>query len=439
MRLTMEVKRAVTGKLASKYRGSKAKKERSRILDEVQELTGYNRHYAAWLLRNYGKRRIVTDGQGQTVKLVVGQKNKRHATAHPRTYGEAVQKQIVFLWDCFDQMCGKRLVAMLPDILPVLVQRQQISKDQQIYEKLRRISAATVDRMLKAERAKRRLKGNTHTKPSSLLKSYIPILISSELNTSVPGHYQIDLVGHDGGNPHGRFAFTLNAVELSSGWIEPYILLNKAHRWAKEAIGKMKNNSPVPILSLHSDNDSAFLNENLQRWCQEQNIRYTRSRPYHCNDTCFVEQKNYNIVRQAVGYARYETQQEVALIDRLYEHLRLLINYYYPSMKLLRKERRGGRIYKTYDKPKSPYRRLLDNPEVPTSRKIKLRHQKHQLDPVVLKQEITKLQGQVLELVREKNMQILYPGPPYPGAAEKVKDLVRRKRPAASPQNRALG
>ena len=421
MRLTMEQKRAVTGTLASKYRGSKGKKKRSRILDEVQELTGYNRHYAAWLLRNYGKRRVVRDGNGKTVKLVVGRKHKRRVSPHPRTYGEAVKKQIVFLWDCFDQMCGKRLVAMLPDILPVLVQRQHIREDEQVYEKLQRISAATIDRMLRAEREKRRLKGTSHTKPSSLLKSQIPIIISSELNTNTPGHYQIDLVGHDGGNPNGRFAFTLNAVELCSGWIEPHILQNKAHRWAKEAIGKMKTNSPLPILSFHSDNDSVFLNENLQRWCQEQNIRYTRSRPYHCNDTCYVEQKNYSIVRQAVGYARYETEEEVALIDRLYENLRLLINYFYPSMKLLEKQRHGGRIQKTYDKPRSPFRRLVENPGVPTSIKIKLRHQKRQLDPLQLKVQITQVQGQLLELVRRKNMQILYPGPSYPGATEKLK------------------
>jgi hypothetical protein len=417
----MEQKQAITGRLASKYRGSAFKKKRSRILDEVQELTGYNRHYAAWLLRNYGKRRVVTDAQGQPAQLVVGKKNKRRAAKRRCIYDQAVRNEILFLWDCFDQMCGKRLVAMLPDLLPVLVQRSRIRTDEAIYEKLSRISAATVDRMLTEERKKRRLKGHTHTKPSSILKSQIPILISSELNRTVAGHYQIDLVGHEGGNPNGHFAFTLNAVELSSGWIEPQILLNKAHRWAKEAIGRIKILSPIPILSFHSDNDSSFLNEPLQRWCQEHHIHYTRARPYHCNDTCYVEQKNYNIVRQAVGYARVETEEEVTLIGSLYEKLRLLINFFYPSMKLLNKDRKGARIHKTYDKPKTPFRRLLDNPDVSTSIKIKLRHQKRQIDPLVLKTEITQLQGQLLELLRRKNMQILYPGPSYPGAMEKLK------------------
>ena len=207
MRLTMEQKRAVTGKLASKYRGSKSRKDRSQILNEVQELTGYNRHYAAWLLRNYGKRRAVEDGRGQTVELVVGGKNKRRATERPRAFNEAVKREIVFLWECFDQMYGKCLVAMLSDILPVLVQQGRVNRDQEVHQKLLHISVAAVDRILKCERAKRRLKGNTHTKLSSILKNQLPIIISSELDVSEPGHYQIDLVGHDGGNPNGHFAF----------------------------------------------------------------------------------------------------------------------------------------------------------------------------------------------------------------------------------------
>ena len=165
MRLTMDQKRAVSGKLAEKYRSCGNRKDRSRILDELVELSGYNRHYAAWLLRNYGKRRVVTDAQGQPVQLVVGKKNKRHATKRPCIYDQAVKNEILFLWDCFDQMCGKRLAAMLPDLLPVLVQRQRIRNDEEVYEKLSRISAATVDRMLTDERKKRRVKGHTHTKP----------------------------------------------------------------------------------------------------------------------------------------------------------------------------------------------------------------------------------------------------------------------------------
>jgi hypothetical protein len=424
MRLTMDQKRAVTGKLAAKYRGCKGRKQRSRLLGQVQELTGYNRHYAAWLLRNFGKSRLLQDAQGKPVRLVVGHRNPRRQAVRPRKYNEAVRKLLVWLWENFDQMCGKRLVALLPDVLPVLVKRQGLRKTTPVYQKLLQISAASIDRLLKDERAKRRLKGIAHTKPSSLLKSSIPIVISSELPVERPGTYQIDLVGHDGGNPNGQFAFSLNAVELFSGWVEPRILLNKAQRWCKQAVQSIHIGSPIPLRGLHSDNDSAFLNEPLQSWCTSQGIPYSRSRPYHSNDTCYVEQKNFNIVRQAVGYARYETEEEVALIAKLYDNLRLLINFFYPSMKLLEKTRLHGRIRKHYDQPRTPARRLLECSCIPGKIKNALRRQLSELDPFVLKSQITHFQTQLLALVRCKNLRIQHPGPPDPRAKERMSRLL---------------
>ena len=420
MRLTMDEKRAVSGKLASKYRGCKSRKERIQVLNQVVELTGYNRHYAAWLLRNYGLKRLVREPSGKLVQLVVGKKNKRRATQRPHKYDEMVKKELVYIWDAFG-LCGKRMEAMMRDILPSLVMQGRFEREAEVHQKLLHISAATIDRLLAAERAKRKPKGNTHTKPISLLKLQIPILISSELNRSEPGHYQIDLVGHDGGNPNGQFAFSLNAVELLLGWIEPRILLNKAQRWTREALRDIKKEAPVAIRSFHSDNDGAFINEKLQAWCTENHISYARGRPYHSNDTCYVEQKNYDIIRQAVGYHRYETDEEVALIAELYENLRLLVNFFYPSAKLVKKVRRGGaRIHRIYDQPKSPFRRLMECEAVAGALKIKLSHQKRQLDPFILKANITRIQDQLIELVRRKNMRVLYPGPNYPKAAERM-------------------
>ncbi len=418
----MSERRAVTAKQAAGYRAAKGRKERGRIIEGVVKHSGYKRHYAGWLLRNFGKSRLIAGGDGEAVRLVVGQRNKRRPAVRPRKYGEAVKRVLVYLWDCFDQMCGKRLVAVLPALLPTLVKRKVLTKDGAVYLKLCQISAATIDRLLKAERAKRRLKGISHTKPSTALKNTIPIVISSELSRDEPGHYQIDLVGHDGGDPNGHFAFTLTAVELFSGWVELNPLLNKAHRWAKEAIKAVKGHSPVPLKDLHSDSDTAFINEAVQRWCREQDppIPYRRGRPYHSNDTCYVEQKNGNIVRGAVGYPRYETEEEVALLAQLYRDLRLLINFFYPSVKLLEKKRVNGRIRKRYDNPRTPACRLLDCPVVAAGTKRSLRMQMQSLDPFVLKKRITRIQGQLLTLVKRKNMKIINPGPSYPGATEQM-------------------
>jgi len=420
MRLTLDQKRAVTAKQAAHYRAQADRKGRIGILNEVQRLTEYNRHYAAWLLRRVGTVRWVEAPGGRRVKLMVGQRNARRPARRVRTYDQRVKKVLLYLWECFDQMCGKRLVAILPQMLGLLVKQGKLKKDGAAYGKLRQISAATIDRLLKEERAKRRLKGIAHTRPTTALKNSIPVVLSSELPRDEPGHYQMDLVGHDGGNPNGQFAFTLTAVELYSGWVEPRSLLNKAQRWTKNAVESLKMSSPVPLRSLHSDNDSVFLNEGLQTWCAQHSIDYRRARPYHSNDTCYVEQKNYNIVRQAVGYARYETEQEVAVMARLYEKLRLLINFFYPSMKLLDKKRIGGRIRKRYDKAKTPAARLLESPAVSTETKRQLRRQLGALDPLLLRQQIAALQSRLLALVRKKNLKILYPGPPDPHARRRL-------------------
>jgi len=417
----MAERRAVTGKQAEAYRGRKGRKDRSHILDDLVGLTGYDRHYAAWLLRNYGRTRLVSGTDGTTVRLVVGRRNARRTVRRPRVYDESVKRPLVYLWDAFDQMCGKRLAAILPALLPTLVRHRVLSRTDPAYQKLAHISAATIDRLLKHERASRRLKGISHTRPSTMLKNSIPVVVSSELHAEEPGHFQIDLVGHDGGNPNGQFAYTLTAVDLYSGWVEPRPLQNKAHRWAKEALQSVKKDSPVPIKSLHSDNDSAFINEPVQSWAAAQSIPCRRARPYHSNDTCWVEQKNYAIVRSSVGYARYETEPELALLAALYEKLRLLVNFFYPSVKLLDKKRVDGRIRKRYDQPKTPASRLLDCSAVAPATKRLLRAQLRSLDAILLSKQISRIQRQLLTLVRRKGLKILYPGPAYPAARERMR------------------
>ena len=416
----MPERRAVTGKQAEAYRGRKARKDRSHILNDLVALTGYNRHYAAWLLRNYGRTRLVKATDGSTVRLVVGRRNPRRAPGRRRVYDESLKKPLVYLWDAFDQMCGKRLAAILPAVLPTLVSHRVLSRTDPAYQKLAHISASTIDRLLKQERACRRLKGISHTRPSTMLKNSIPVVVSSELHVDEPGHFQIDLVGHDGGNPNGQFAYSLTAVDLYSGWVEVRPLQNKAHRWAKEALQSVNKDSPVALKSLHSDSDSAFINEPLQRWAAAQSIPYRRARPYHSNDTCWVEQKNFAIVRSSVGYARYETEEELALLQALYGKLRLLVNFFYPSMKLLDKKRIDGRIRKRYDQPKTPATRLLDCPAVPPATKRLLRAQLRALDPLLLSKQISRIQRKLLALVRRKGLKIMYPGPTYPAAKERM-------------------
>lgn len=400
MELRMRERRAVTNKLAQEYRGA-GKKKKTEILDTLIRVAGYNRCYASWLLRHWGMKYLMQI-DGQMVELRVGAVKRRRASQRPRVYDEPVVKVLKVIWESFDYMCGQRLAAMIKETLPVLVGSGELYCNQNTYQKLLSISGATVDRLLRAEKVKMQIRGRSHTKPTSRLKAQIPILTWSELKVSEPGHYQLDLVGHEGGNPRGVFAFSLDCEELFSGWIEPRSLQNRAHRWTVQAVKDVKEESPIPMKSIHSDNGGEFINETLLQWCEDHGIAFYRSRAYRKNDTCYVEQKNYNIIRQAVGYARFDTEEEVALLAELYKHLRLLVNHFYPSMKLIEKRRVGSRVYKKYDKARTPYRRLMDCPVVSQEIKDRLFEEHRRLRPMLLKRRITEIQDRLYYLGRLK-------------------------------------
>jgi IS30 family transposase len=239
----------------------------------------------------------------------------------------------------------------------VLVGGGELYCNPSTYNKLLSVGAATIDRLLITAKEKLRIRGRSHTKPTNRLKAQIPILTRSDLKVSEPGHYQFDLVGHDGGNTRGEYAFSLGCEELFSGWVEPRSLRNRAQRWTVQAIDDVEQKAPVAFKSIYTDNGSEFINELLFQWCQQRGIAFYRARVNRTNDTCYVEQKNFNIIRQVVGYARFDAEEEPALLEELYTQLRLLVNHFYPSMKLLEKRREGAHLYKKHDKPQTPYHR----------------------------------------------------------------------------------
>ncbi len=396
----MAQRRAVSQKLAQEYRGAD-RKAKGRLLDTLVQLTGYNRCYAAWLLRHWG-RKYLLKVDGRQVQLVVGAVRPRAPRVHPRRYDDPVVKVLKGLWESFDYMCGQRLAALLKEMLPVLVGSGELYCNPRTYAKLLAISGASIDRLLRPSKASVRLRGRTLTKPVSLLKAQIPIRTWSEQPVNEPGHYQADLVGHDGGCARGEYAYSLDCIELFSGWSEPRALRNRAHLRVCSAVEDIQQNVPVPMKSLHTDSGGEFINTRLWAWCNRQHIQFCRGRPHRRNDTCHVEQKNFNLIRLAVGYARFDSPEEVRLLGQIYAQLRLLVNHFYPSMKLVQKQRVGSRVIKRYDSPKSPYRRLLDCPSLEAAVKQRLQEQHRRLRPLQLKKRIAQLQDQLYRLARNK-------------------------------------
>jgi len=173
---------------------------------------------------------------------------------------------------------------------------------------------------------------------------------------------------------------------------------NKAQRWVFAGIKEIKERLPLPILGLDSDNGSEFINDELLRYCEQEQITFTRSRPYRKNDSCFIEQKNWSVIRRTVGYGRYDTEEELLVLNRLYSNLRLYVNFFQPVRKLIKKERIGSRIKKQYDEAKTPYRRVLASPDISEEIKMQLERQYAILNPAQLKREITRLQNELYRL-----------------------------------------
>jgi len=396
MRLTVKEKQKATRITAARYQKA-SKKKKGAILDEFIALTGYDRCYASYLLKNHGRKVWINNKV-----IVVGDIRKRHKRQRQRTYGEDVLKALKQVWVIMDCICGKRLRPMLKEMLVILQRHKEIKVIGETKKKLLRISASTIDRILKTERKKYELKGRSLTKPGTLLKHQIPIRTFSEWDEHRPGFVEIDLVGHEGGNPRGDFIQTLNVTDICTGWTEMQAVKNKAQIWVFEALKDIRKKLPFDLLGIDSDNGGEFINEHLVRFCHEEQITFTRSRSYRKNDNCFIEQKNYTIVRRYVGYARYDTDLAQNLLNELYGYLRLYVNFFQPVMKLIQKTRIGSRVRKKYDEPQTPYQRVLDSPFVAENKKEILRQQYAQLNPADLRRQIAKLQDKLFKIADRK-------------------------------------
>ncbi|MBB6405670.1 transposase family protein [Arthrobacter sp. AZCC_0090] len=254
---------------------------------------------------------------------------------------------------------GRLLAAALTDLVRRLRRFKEPDIDAGAAPQLLKIAPATIDRRLRAGRAKLDPRGRSHTKPGTLLKDSIPMRTWAQWDDAVPGFVEIDLVGHEGGNSRGEFCFTLDITDIATGWTESRSVKNRAQKRVFAAIQDAIASFPFPILGIDSDNGSEFINWELIRWCEKEKLTFTRSRSVNKNDGAYVEQKNWHIVRQTVGYHRYDTAGELDLLNRIWGLQRLLTNHFAPQQKLIAKVRADVRISKKYDAPATPLRRVL--------------------------------------------------------------------------------
>lgn len=234
-------------------------------------------------------------------------------------------------------------------------------------------------------------KGRATTKPGSLLKNKIPIRTGTDWDESLPGFVEMDTVAHCANSVRGQYVVTLDVTDIETCWSEQRACLNKADKHVFPEIKECRSRLPFPLLGIDSDSGSEFINDKLYRYCKDEKITFTRGRPYRKNDGCHVEQKNWSIVRQTVGYGRFETKEECEYLNDIYDRLRLLTNFFMPSQKLVVKERDGGRIIRKLDKPLTPYRRVLASDHIDSKAKDLLTATFNTLNPALLRREVVAL------------------------------------------------
>ena len=353
--------------------------EKQKILDEFTSATGYHRKHAIRVLRNKVQVHNRLTGKTKTYKSLY--------------HGEVVQA-LEKIWEIYGHICSKRLQPFLPEGIRVLERCQELKLSEETKALLLKISSASIDRCLRSIRLQTS-HGLSTTKPGSRLKNLLPVRTFTEWDEERPGFLEIDLVAHCGNTTEGQFLCTLTCTDLCTGWTEVTGLRHRSQEAVSEAIHRMRQRLPFPLLGIDSDNGSEFINDLLYRYCLNEEITFTRSRPYQKNDQAHVEQKNWSVVRHTVGYDRWETEQELALLESIYDDLRLYINFFQPSLKLIAKERIDKKTRKRYDSAKTPYQRVLDRKDISLQAKARLVNLYLQLNPAELRrcidQKIAKL------------------------------------------------
>jgi Integrase core domain len=363
--------------IRGRYRSASGKLKR-RILDEFIAATGYHEKYA--------------------ISVLNSQPGARQPQTRVRTslYDEAARAALIVLWEASDRVCGKRLKALLPILLPALERHGHLKLDAEIRAKVLSMSAATMDRLLRTPRSAMGHRKGRRVVPEP--RRRIKMRTYADWNDPPPGSMEMDLVAHCGEVNRGSYVHSLVLTDIASGWTEAAPIVVREGTLVVETLERIRLSLPFALRALDVDNGTEFVNDKLIQYCLSHGIELTRSRPYRKNDQAWIEQKNGAVVRKLLGYRRFQGLAAARAIMRLYGASRLFVNFFQPSFKLAAKERDGAKVSKRYHPPLTPCERLLQTLSIPVNAKAKLREVAAELDPLKLLEEMRAVQSHLAAL-----------------------------------------
>ncbi len=388
MTMSMQSRNQYLEALIRKNKGYhlKTKKEKTKLLNEYCRVTGQNRKYVIRKLR-------------LGLWVYQEQRKKRSKQRIRKSYYDNnVKAALIKCWKIFDYPCGQRLAPLLKLELNRLIKQGELICSGEVEEKLKTISPRTIDTKLKPHKEKENLKRHYDYKNNPLLYQKIPTKLSTGWNRLAVGNIQIDLVEHCGQLNYGEYINTLSTTDIATGWWVGGAQISRSQKATRNNLRRIEKQYPFLWKEMHPDNDSAFINWQLFDYAKEKELKFSRSRPYHKNDNCFIEQKNSSHVRRTVGHFRYDTKAELNLLNDLYfNELCPYKNFFQPTIKLIAKERVAGHIKRKYDQPKTPYQRVMENQNIPKEVKDELQKIYESLNPAGLKRNI----DQRLQLLKQ--------------------------------------
>lgn len=337
----MQSRQEYLSAMRMRYLKANSRQEKSQILDELEQTLGYVRKYA-----------------------IAAMKPKPEHDRPPRKRTRSLQFQgamptIQVVWEALDYPCAERLHPVLVKTAMQLEHHGEIKLTSEITQNLQKISRATLARRIAKWRLPRAKQIPADKRPSAHLRSEIPVE-RYDWNEAKPGALEIDLVEHNGGSSLGHFAYTLSIVDVVTGYSRRLAVLGRGQAGVTAALERALTQWPYAVWGIHSDNGSEFINNQLLRFTRAQELSFTRSRPYKKNDNAHVEQKNRFLVREIVGYERYDTPEHVEWLNIVYAWLDVYANACLPLRKVIEKKRNGGHVQKKYDTAKTPLQRALD-------------------------------------------------------------------------------
>lgn len=359
--------------------------ERSRLLDEMEQVTELHRKSLVRLMR-------------------AGPERKPRQRERGRSYRSEVDDVIRVVAESLDYICAERLTPGLLPTAQLLVAHGELTLSPAVLEQLGRISVSTVKRILHrlrqdAPRLPRRGPERAQRMLHAIPAGRIP------WDTAQPGHFEVDLVHHCGPSSSGDYVHSLQMTDVATGWSERVAVLGRSARVMEAGFRRILARLPFPLLEVHPDNGSEFLNYHLLRFFRQtvSGVHISRSRPWQKNDNRNVEQRNHSLVRAYLGFDRLDSIAQARAVNQLYDQMWLYYNFFQPVMHLHQKtlvinEGQRPQVKRRYDIARTPLERLCATQLLPSERQQPLEQLRQQTNPRQLRRRVHSLLDQVLAL-----------------------------------------